>query len=65
MKVPERDWLLLRARLRAFASAVALPVVVATSSGCSRDVAEDDEKIRDVESDRPFEAAKDIRAENE
>ena len=45
MDVPERDWLLLRARLRAFASAVVLPVFVASASGCAAEEEDEEDSV--------------------
>jgi hypothetical protein len=46
MVVPERDWLLLRGRLRAFASIAALPVLFA-------DEGDDDDDTPDAEGEDP------------
>ena len=45
MRVSERDWLILRGRLRAFVSAAALPVVIGSMAATvAADPREDDEQ---------------------
>jgi hypothetical protein len=43
MRVSERDWLILRGRLRAFVSAAALPVLIGSMSSFSAGAREDED----------------------
>jgi arabinan endo-1,5-alpha-L-arabinosidase len=52
MNFPERDWLILRGRLRAFASLAILPLSIGAMGGCALDGGDDD----DADEDEPSEA---------